>query len=415
MCSSSPKKNILVVNQHGENRGDEAAMRAMIRGLSLQVGNANYDIVVQFQDTDLSLDFKESVSLHHMKMPFPELVGLILFTLLKSVKIELPYLLSHNTRKIINAYRDADIVISAPGGPYFGDIYYRHELYHWMFVFLGKVYKKPLILYATSCGPFRIKAMNIIRRHLFKKFDILCVREKISKGYLEELLGKNKKVYVTADSALQENLPAYNRSEYFDDDRVFRENRFIVAISAIDYKFTGDPEPAQLRENYQKAITNAILHIHHLKNAYFMFFPQLYGRAHSDVPFLKTLANDLPSYVNWEIVSAECNSDKQRRLFGMTNFCIASRYHPQIFAASHCIPGICIYYEHKAKGFMSSLGLDDYCLDIRKVNSDVICHSIDKSFRDYNRISKIMGEKLGAINDRAAMTSQLAAKLLENI
>ena len=90
-----------------------------------------------------------------------------------------------------------------------------------------------------------------------------------------------------------------------------------------------------------------IKHIGSKQDCHFLFFPQLYGQVHSDVPYLEDLGQMLSSNFSWEIVDPNANSDMQRRLFGMTDLCIASRYHPQIFAGCNGVPGICIYYEHQ--------------------------------------------------------------------
>ena len=62
------KKNILIVNQHGENRGDEAAMRAMFRGLEKKLKEVKFTLIVQFQDPNLQISFDEDVELLHIKM-----------------------------------------------------------------------------------------------------------------------------------------------------------------------------------------------------------------------------------------------------------------------------------------------------------------------------------------------------------
>lgn len=406
------KKNILVVNQHGENRGDEAAMRAMIREVGSHFPDSHFTLIVQFQDTSLHFSFDESVSLLHMKMPYTSLAGLMLYTLLKAVHINMSMLLNSYTQKIINSYENADIVISAPGGPYIGDIYYKHEFLHWLFIYLGYLYKKPLLLYATSCGPFSIKPMNLIRRHIYGKFSILCVREAISKLYLERLIGKEKPIYLSADSALQDNILPYQRENYFCGKKNNYKDRFIVSVSANNYSFPGESNPQELKEIYKKTLIDIIVYLSKKRLAYFMFFPQLYGQSHSDVPFLKSLGEDLPKSIDWEIVDPFLDSDMQRRIMGMANFYISSRYHPQIFAVSHGIPGICFYYEHKMKGFMNSLGFEDHCFDIRHLCAEKIEITVDLILSDTDKISSTIKKNVNELVAKSKLTSRLAADLL---
>ena len=219
MSMDNTKKHILIVNQHGENRGDESAMRAMINGLETAIGNVKFTVIVQFQDTNLIIPFREDVTMLHKKMSYVTFLGLVIYSIFHWLGVKLPFLLTERTRPIIVAYGQADMVVSAPGGPYFGDIYYGHEILHWFYVWLGYIYGKPLFLYAPSAGPFRIKLLNIVRRYLFSKFDVLCVREEISRDYLVDFLGQDIVVNVTADSAIQQFIEPFQRDKYFKGER----------------------------------------------------------------------------------------------------------------------------------------------------------------------------------------------------
>jgi colanic acid/amylovoran biosynthesis protein len=413
MSEENRKMHILIVNQHGENRGDESAMRAMVDGLATMLDDTKYSIIVQFQDTNLKLHFQEDVSFLHMKMSPITFFGMVIYALFRKIGIKVSPLLNNHSRKIIESYATADMVISAPGGPYFGDIYYKHELLHWFYVWLADLYRKPLFLYAPSAGPFRKKPMNILRRHLFKKFDVLCVRENLSRRYLIDLLGNGTAVHVTADAAIQQQIRPYPRKSYFTGHRKHLLNKYLVAVSAIEYKFPGEPNPRLLHEKYSDILTGCLHHLMNLRDCHFMFFPQLYGKVHNDVPYLERLGNSLPSSASWEIVDSRYDSNKQRRLFGMVDISIASRYHPQIFAITSGVPGICVYYEHKTLGFMLSLGLDDLAFDIRNLDSKAICGKLDEIVQKRDDLSKLILDLIPTIRNTSKQTTILAAELLK--
>jgi len=411
MSNDSGKKKILIVNQHGENRGDEAAMRAMLSSLERELGNVTFDVVVQFKDRSLTMSFPQDVHLHHMIMPITHALGFGLYAVAKLFKLELPVLLSARTRKVIEAYQSSDMVISAPGGPYFGDIYYKHELAHWFYIWLAGLYKKPLFLYAPSAGPFAIKVMNLVRKFFYKKFDVLCVREEISQGYLQKLLGDALTVHVTADSALQETLEPYDRKQYFTGERASLAKKYLVSVSAIQYKYPGEKNVAERQTEYTQVILKCMEHISLKRTCHFLLFPQLYGCVHSDVPYLEQLGRGLKSNVSWEIADPGLDSDMHRRLFGMTDLCIASRYHPQIFAATSSVPGICIYYEHKAIGFMSLLGLQDFAFDIRTLDVEVMCDKLNEVIDNHDRLSEQINKRVKLIREQARLTTRLAVDL----
>ena len=410
------RKNILVVNQHGENRGDEAAMRAMLNSFERELGEeVKFTVIAQFKDKNLKIYFNQDVDILHMIMPIHHAMGLVLYAIAKFCKLNISFLLNASTKKIIKAYEKSDLVVSAPGGPYFGDIYFKHELVHWFYIWLAWLYKKPLFLYATSAGPFKIKLMNIVRKYLYRKFDILCVREAFSQGHLRRLLGDHTIIHLTADSALQESLEPFERAQYFKNERAFLAKKYLVSVSAIEYKYPGENNIAEHQARYTNTILKCLNHIATKRDCHFMFFPQLYGRVHSDVPYLKKLGRRLHPNLSWEIVDPNADSDMQRRLFGMTDLCIASRYHPQIFAGSNGIPGICIYYEHKALGFMSSLGLKDFAFDIRNLNPDAMCKKLDEAIERHEQLSVLMKTNILEVQKQAIKTTRLAVEFLREV
>ena len=113
------KKHILIVNQHGENRGDEAAMRAILAGFSEGLDEVEFTLLYQFRDRSLRLSFDQDVDDYPIILPFLDYFRLLIFTILKMAGIEATGILSPTPKAIIAAYQKTDLVVSAPGGPYF--------------------------------------------------------------------------------------------------------------------------------------------------------------------------------------------------------------------------------------------------------------------------------------------------------
>jgi colanic acid/amylovoran biosynthesis protein len=412
MMTSTGTSHILILNQHGENRGDEAAMRAMLARLEEAAGSADFTVLYQFRDREIQLDFPQKVQMLPIIMPVGEAASLTLYALLKRVGIEASGLLKGQTKDIIAAYHRADLVLSAPGGPYFGDIYANHELVHWFFIWLASLYRKPLGLYAPSAGPFQKRILNLVRRRLYKTFDVLCSREEISADYIRGLLGPEARVHVTADSALQVRLQPMVRDEFFLGDRAPLRERFIVGVSAIDYAYPGVADPEAHRRCYEEAMVALVTHVARARRSHFLLVPQLHGRFHTDVPFLEELGGRFPDEVSWEIVDDGLSSDDQRRIFGMADMFIASRYHPGIFASSAGVPGVCIYYEHKALGFMRQLGLEELAFDIRNLDAQELIHAADRVMSDGDALRAHIEERLPGLVATARRTTDLMRDLL---
>jgi colanic acid/amylovoran biosynthesis protein len=347
-------------------------------------------------------------------MPIREALRLSVFSAIRGLDVDVHFVLGQLGSRIIDAYEKADLIVSAPGGPYFGDIYANHEIVHWFYVWLGHVYKKPVVLYAPSVGPFKNRWLNPIRKYFFKKFDVLCVRESISKRYLQSLLGPIP-VEVTADSALQSNVVPKKRTSYFESIGLpERTNCYLVAVSLNDYGYPGESNPDLLKTQYEQCVRKAVHRIAEKRDAHFLLIPQLYGSVHSDAEYLERIGKSFGETVSWEVVDDTLNSDEQRQLFAMSDIHIASRYHPAIFGHGASVPGICIYYEHKALGFMEKLGLERFAFDIRKLNCEDILAKVDDLLNHRDELSIALTEKIPSLQETARRTTALCASVISD-
>lgn len=404
--------HILIANQHGENRGDEAAMRAMLQSFAQALPDTTFTLLYQFQDRGLRLTFDETVQDLPIVLPASDYIRALVYTGFKMTGLDLRSVLSPPMQTIVEAYARADLVVSAPGGPYFGDIYANHEIVHWWYVLLGYLFEKPLFLYAASAGPFENPWLNPIRKWLYRKFDVLVARESLSAEFIRKLLGADTQVEVTADAAIQASFPPYPRSDYFRNERALLAERFLIAVSLNDFRYPESDDPAERRLAYDAAMLETLEHLAKRVPAHFLFLPQLYGRVHSDEPYLRRMAERLPAGVSWEIVDPGLGSDMQRRLFAMSDLHIASRYHPAIFGHTAYVPGICIYYEHKALGFMQQLELERYAFDINRVRGADLCSGLDEILVNRESLVAHLKAKIPVIREAAARTTGLAIDLL---
>lgn len=407
------RKRIAIINQHGENRGDEAAMRAMIRGLDAGLGeHVSFDVIVQFKDRSLHIPFEQDVRVHHMVMPMHEIALLGMYAVGLALGLKKSWLLPESARGIVEAIRSADLVVSAPGGPYLGDIYASHEPLHWLYIWLAKLHRRPLFLYAPSAGPFRKPLHNMLRRKVFGMFDAISVRESRSLENLRALLGPDVLVHLTADSAIQDVIEPVSRQEYFTGPRKGLSGKFIVAVTGMQYGYPGDADPALQKACFTEAFTACLAHLAMRRDCHFVFLPQLYGKAHDDTRYHELLGRRLPAGASWELVPAAFDSDRHRQVFGMADLCLASRYHPQIFSTTSGVPGVYACYEHKQFAYLEAVGMKDFAFDIRKLDPDLLRAKLDEAIDRREELSRMLREKTALLREASRESTRLAIELL---
>ncbi len=360
------KPHVLVVNQHGDNRGDEAALLAMCSGIEAELGPTQFTVIHQFNNAAAGPKLRPDAEWITLKLPIGEAIRFLVYLGLRIFGLRPHFVLGSRGLKTIHAYESADVVVSAPGGPYFGDLYIGHEAVHWLYVWIAKLHRVPTMLYATSAGPFQKKWANPFRRYTYRCFERLFVREEISAGHIRQLFTGRRhgvNIEVSVDSALQVAVAPIERRKGEDQ---------LIVVSAIHWPYTNDPSPQLRQKEYDSSVIEAIKIFADGRPTHVVFVPQLYGSVHRDTPYLEGLARKLPSDISCEVLSDTKSSNEQRALFAAADWVIAGRYHPAVFAVSAAVPVLCIAYEHKATGVLQAAGVPDAVLSIDDVSVEVV-------------------------------------------
>lgn len=411
------KRHVLVVNQHGDNRGDEAAMTAMLDGLADRLGPVRFTIVHQFADPASCIDTGHDVTWVPMRRPsLVAQLRSVAALVVASVRLPWRWLADADSATALAAYADADLVVSAPGGPYFGDLYAGHEPVHWLYARLARTNGVPSVLYAPSAGPFRRRLWNQWRRGVLGGFSATVVREQRSADHVAGLMGATFPLEVTTDSALATEVTPLERSSWVGD-------RPVVVVSAIDWGFPGHPRRhraerrAALRESVTMAVAALARHIAadcgtppHLA-----FAPQLRG-PHDDSAYLRQLADavarNAPEGTTTEVFDPSLDAAGQRARFASADLVVAGRYHPAVFAIGAGVPVACVAYQHKAAGVMEAAGVGDFVLGVDEVDVDSLTTLVLDTWAQRNEIADrlaLSGPRLRAAANR---TAEVAAGLV---
>ena len=405
-------KHVLIVNQHGDNRGDEAAMLGMFEALADRLGAVRFTVLHQFQDPEESA--KDGGHDVRFIALYPGIVQLLRFALGALLcRAHLPWkrLAGAFGRDVVDAYRQADVVVSAPGGPYFGDIYADHEPLHWGYVVLGRMFGRPTMLYATSLGPFDLTYRNAARRFVLRGFTRLVVREEVSVEHLRTLFkGKEIAVEVTTDSALGVEVTPLDRTDW--PGVAPSPTATLVAVSVIDYRYPNASDTDAARRAHDDAVLAALQRVDdRLENVHIVFMPQLHGHRR-DQPYLEGLAACLPDGISYEVLPDTVESRVQQRIFAASDLVIAGRYHPAVFSVLTATPVACIAYEHKSAGIMAGAGLGEYVIPIEEVTTDRLLTLVDSVIDNADDMHAQMKKARPVLRARARRTAEVTAEAM---
>lgn len=401
-------KHVLIVNQHGDNRGDEAAMLGVFEALADQLGAVRFTVLHQFNDPEESSKTGgHDVEFLPLAPRDVRLVRLALASVLLVLRLPWRAVGGAHSAAVFDAYQSADLVVSAPGGPYFGELYAWHEPLHWGYALLARVFRKPLFLYAPSSGPFERWWLAPPRRYVLRQFRSLVVREERSAQYLRGLLGaKSPAIEVTIDAALGVDVEPLPRDAW--PGGPLRSDVKIVGVSVLDYRYPDAEDPDAARARHDDAVVAALEFLaERIEPIHVVFMPQVHGK-HHDGPYLERLAARLPKSISNEVLPDGVESRVQQRIFAAADLVIAGRYHPAVFSVLGAVPVACIAYEHKSTGMMETAGLGEFVVPINEVTTERLVKLVDAVVADADPIRNRLRAVRPQLRAKSRRTAELA-------
>lgn len=401
---------ITIIHAHNNNRGDEAAIKAMIDEIRIIYPNSR---VIVYNNGNSAFPNMDSSIIQNNRFPIihSKLSQLDFFVILFS-KGKIVF--SRAGKSFVEDLRNSDIVIHAPGGPSIGDIYYKAEFVYLLRLILIKKLQIPYIFYSPSMGPFQDKKRERLRKKVIRGAKFVYVRDPISYKYVKEFV-PDVNVKLAMDSALQHDIDSVKYEEIYE--QYIKLKAFIethekcIGITITDLKW--HPIHGQtnvsvnINETFQKFIDTLINRGYGV-----LFIPQLYGTS-DDASYMSEFMRLEHTFV----VSATENkydSYFQQYIIGKMYAVVGMRYHSNIFSAKMGTPFVSISYEQKMRGFMESTGLSEYCIDLKDLSYEHLVSKfiqLEENYDEYANKLKVLHEPM---KEKAFMPTQAIIDFLES-
>lgn len=353
---------ILIVEQPVNNRGDESAHRGFLNRLSMAYPDARIQVLffeklpIEVDEMRVNRDNIEYINIpvRHKTFAPHRMIKLYMMFNMGYMLNTLPIM--HKIKKL---YKDADMIICAPGGIDMGGF---QNWVHIALLELARKMKKKTIYFARSIGPFPTKSRfnKLFKKRslrLLKGFDFISLRDKKSQDLAKSL---DIQFTPTIDSAflyyMQKDIPDSFKKHMKDNE-------------------------------YMVLVPNSLAWHHDFKDytheTFFKFWVQLANRLLKEYPGINIAM--LPQTVNYGyavnfndgykyfcrirkatdaperifVLEEEHGSDIQQNIISKAKFLIGARYHSIIFSINQNTPFISLCYEHKMKGVTEMLGKED--------------------------------------------------------
>jgi len=376
---------ILIFGQPSNNRGDEAAGRAMIYGILDKIPNA--EIFVYYCDENLIpvvLDHKQVCNIFRKEKGAGSFI-LSLFAQLLLNKFGI--IINKEAKELIELIKKMDIVCLSPSGPLIGDMYnFRSEFIRLAALFIAQRFGKKTMIYGPSMGPFRLNTVrHYIRKQILNHTDMITVRDEISYGYLKKANLVSNNVLCTLDSAIQREISVKESKEYYSKIGVNPGLDIMIGVTPISLAW--HPIYGKMKnikafdENNLTEMCKAMMIIKNKIKCKYIFFPQLFG-ADDDMPVINSLISMFGDNDSCVVLPSTFDSDIQQAMISSLRLFIGMRYHSIIFSAKMGVPFVGVTYEHKTEAFIQHIDMQDCMIKVDNLtSSEISSKAFDVLFR----------------------------------
>ena len=364
--------NILILNQHTNNFGDDAAGIALIRQINDAFPDATIDIIYSWNEDNNSLPVNDLRITHHLNLclhlSFKELLKV--FIQIIGRRLFADYLVKGNIGEIAKIVRRSDLVFVSPCGANIG-IYK-----DWLF--LGRI----MIAIAEGISPvFHLNTIgksnslifNLLARIALERSKVY-VREKASLEYLHRF-GISAERGVDTAFSLPDVPP--------DDHNIELPKYYLTVIPTEFSNWHVDYRDSDIDSLMISAVCSCIASFCKAKDMKIVLLPHLDGSLRESLLLIKYKTAFISCCFNEaDVIIAEDtrNVFHYEQYIRSSEFVVSMRYHGVIFAAKNAVPFISLSYENKMIEACNYTGMSNWHIDINHIASVDLLDRLDQLY-----------------------------------
>jgi polysaccharide pyruvyl transferase WcaK-like protein len=251
-----------------------------------------------------------------------------------------------------------------------------------MEVSVAKFLNKPLVMFPNSVGPFKTRLGLLMSELALNNFDSIIVRDSVSFNLLKKA-GVVPKMVLTSDAALlfsaDSSVPVMK----------FGSPSIGVSIGVYSQSLSEEDFEKFLAEN--ASALDRIVDLYGLDVCFFPHF--ISGFENDDFEVSKIVMSKMRNRDRARVFKID-SLDEFKLCLEQMELLISSKMHPMVLATSGYVPTVCIAYDHKQIGFLRDLGLSEFLIPLKDVDSETIVSKVGKVIEDREDIVRLLSEKI---------------------
>ena len=314
-------------------------------------------------------------------------IGTILSVLLGAPKAFPSIILPKSQQKSLENIKQADLVISCPGGFLVEDSF--SVLVSLLQLWAAKHFGRKLIFAPQTIGPIRNKLVRKLCGYVLRKADLIIVREDYSLDFVINELGVSPdRVTRGMDMALSHKQSDPDAGKDVIKSYGFEEGEKFLGGSVIQWIFPKSEDPQKAQREYERKLAEVYTRVYEELGLKTLVFNQVTA----DLEAAKRVRDMAGDFV---IIDEEDRDvSVMRSMIGQSHVFLGSRLHSCIFSLLEHVPATALAYNYKTDGIMNDVGQSHRVWKIESFKPDEVVESIKYDHENREKRAKEVKEGL---------------------
>lgn len=390
------------------NKGAAAMLETVIAKLPSTMGDCSFDILTTYPGADgpkIPLDsHARVVGLQPLRLALVEIPVACLALIARTLRLPLGWVRTRACRSIL----DSSVVVDVAGISFVDGRGIPITVYNSLMTGLPLLLGVPTVKAAQALGPFKTQPNRVLAKLVLPRLAAVCARGARTREHLDTLRLTN--VTNVADLAFSldesENLP----------DSVAASlaplgEKFIVVMPSSVVRGLYESSGA----DYVSAVATVIREIRSATGMAVVIAPHSYRVGHpegrmNDGPVCRQVSDVLSDDAMVVGIDADLSAGELRRLIGLGQVLVTSRFHAMISGLSTCTPTVVVGWSHKYREVLDDFGLTEFGMDSSVLSSPAdLVAQVQRCIEDKSRIETQIREALPAVKERSALNFSIIA------
>lgn len=391
------------------NKGAAAMVETVIARMPEKLGDCRFTLLTTYPEADApkvpNTAPVDVVGLQPLRLALVEFPVAVLARLARLVRLPLGWVRARGCRAMLNS----DVVVDVAGISFADGRGIPIVVYNALMTGVPLLLGVPTVKAAQALGPFRSPVNKFLSKIVLPRVTAICARGARTREHLDSLRLEN--VVDVADLAFSLDESA-ELPTLVADQIAHVSNGFIVVMPSAVVR--GIVEGGG--DNYVSAMAELVRRIRSATGKGVVIAPHSYRVGHgegrmNDGPVCREVGAQLNDDVNVVLVDADLSAGELRKLIGMSDLLVTSRFHAMISGLCTETPTVVVGWSHKYKEVLDDFSMADFGMDSTVLKSpDTVVDKVVFALSRQATIAEQIRHALPVVKQRSGLNFDVIAK-----